>query len=68
MDMLPMATILALNTSKAQLYSALPNAPVVPEVARRPRAARPRIALARVLQGAARVVEPKRLTTCSTAH
>jgi hypothetical protein len=68
MDMLPMAMILGTNVSREQINSALPNAPVVLEVERRPRAGRSRAALARVLERAARVVEPKPLTTCSPAH
>lgn len=68
MDMLPMAMILGTNVSREQMYSALPNAPVVQERQHRPRAVRPRIVLARVLEWAARVVEPSPVTTCSPAH
>ena len=68
MDMLAMAMILGTNASREQMNSALPNAPIVLDVERRPRAVRPRIALARMLERAARVVEPGSLTTYTPVH
>jgi hypothetical protein len=71
MEMLPLATILANNASREELFSALPNAPVVPYVERRSRAVRPRAALARVLERAAQVVAPPApapIGTCHPAH
>jgi hypothetical protein len=68
MDMLPMAMILATNGTRDQAFNALPDAPVVPEFDRRPRAERPRAALARVLARAAQAVAPRPGTTCNPVH
>jgi hypothetical protein len=68
MDMLPLAMILAKNANRAQAFSAMPNAPVVPDVPRPARAARPRAALARVLERTAQAVAPRSATSCTPAH
>lgn len=67
MDMLPTALILARTVQDDVSRSALPDAPVVPHVERRiprPSAARPRAALAGMLERAARAVAP---TSCTPA-
>ena len=67
MDMLPMAMILAQKADRLQAFSALPNAPVVPE-APRVRAMRPRAALARGLERAAQAIAPPAPTSCTVAR
>ncbi len=68
MDMLPTAMILARSAMNREVFSALPDAPVVVHQEpspRPPRAVRPRAALAAILERAARAVEP---ATCSPAR
>jgi hypothetical protein len=69
MDLLPLAMIQSQNSLRSELYSALPNAPVVPEpVARphRPRAVRTRTSLAHLLERSARRIAPT--PTCTPLH
>lgn len=68
MDSLPIAMIMSQRLQRHAAWSALPDAPVVPErpaKVRRPRAVRTRVALSQALDRAARAVAPA--PSCSPA-
>jgi len=71
MENLPFAVVLAVRGTRHQAWSALPDAPVVPDEPRRtrpartPHAARSRTVLATLLERAARAVAP---APCSPAR
>ena len=68
MELLPMAMIMSDRAGTALHHSALPNAPVVPEPARRPRLPRTRMSTARLLNRAAAAITPARPTQCDPAR
>ena len=62
----PIAASLAVRAARATAGSARPDAPVVPERTRRPRAAGVRTRLATDLRSVARWVEPTQRRACQT--
>lgn len=69
MDLLLLAMALSREANRRELGSALPDAPVVPDRTarpRRPRAARSRTTLARLLESAAHRIAPR--PSCPPLH